>query len=98
MIDFRKCADKRNIVVVHPGQDIAVTRYMDNSCPNESPSSNFLLVEIFDSDHITLSGELIDYIDNLVKDKEKSDEKCGKYRKLYFDLLSEIYRSEGRND
>lgn len=96
MIDFRKGADKRNIVVVHPGQDISVTRYMDSSRPNESPSGHFLLVETFDSDYITLSGELIDYIDNLVKEKEKSDEKCAKYRKLYFDLLSENYRSEGR--
>lgn len=44
MVDFRKGADERNIVVVHRGQDIAVTRYRDDSCPDESPSSNFLFI------------------------------------------------------
>ena len=88
MVDFRKGAEGRNIVIVHPGQDIAVTRYSGDSCPDESPSSNFLLIEIYDSDYTTLSGELIDYISNLVKEKETSDEKCAEYRKLYFDLLT----------
>lgn len=98
MVDFRKGVDERNIVVVHRGQDIAVTRYRDDSCPDESPSSNFLLIEIYDSDYTTLRGELIDYISNLVKEKEKSDEKCAEYRKLYFDLLTKTTAMRLKND
>ena len=98
MVDFRKYENERNTIVVHPGQDIAVTRYRDDSCPNESPSSNFLLIEIYDSDYRTLRGELIDYISNLVKEKEKSDEKCAEYRKLYLDLLTKTTAMRLKND
>lgn len=97
MVDYREDRYKGSVVIVHPGQDIALMRYgVDHVYPNDSLTGScyLLLMETFDDGCGTiLSGELIDYIGNLKKEKEEADEKCTKYRKLYFDLLDKTTAS-----
>lgn len=91
MIKVEKDSYGRNVILLPPSQDIAMIRYSEGemSKSNDYDCQFFLLVELFDEvGGVALSGELIDYIINLVKEKEKSDEKCTEYRKLYFDLLT----------
>lgn len=91
MVKVEKDSYGRNVILVPPSQDIAMRRYSEDemSKSNDYDCQFFLLVELFDEvGGVALSGELIDYINNLVKEKEKSDEKCAEYRKLYFDLLT----------
>lgn len=88
MIDFRKGVEGKDIVVVYPGQDISMVRHRDASRPDESPGYHFLLIEVYNDDHIILSGELINYISNLVEEKKEVEENCAKYRKICFDLLN----------
>lgn len=91
MIKVEKDSYGKNVILVPPSQDIAMKRYSERemSNSNDYDCQSFLLVELFDEvGGVALSGELINYINNLVKEKEKSDEKCAEYRKLYFDLLT----------